>query len=339
MPSLRSSLCAALLGAAALAAAAAPAHAASGPLLVLEAQGLSTRTAADGSTVVVLRDATRYLTSFTRGARAPTISVTLGELTRQWRALGFVQSPPLATIDPKGDRRKATLVRLGQPRRQGDDLVVPVRLATDSTGGVLTGRLADRAAAVPDQADSTTVTINATDGDDAALEAIDDPLVPNRDGEWKEFHTYISSYSDDGTCDHATWGSRSGECFGRFNDGGSTAPFTASSAKYGEVFWAQGTSNVKFLSTPLRSGLGSVGYLNGHLSDGGSPAYYVDNGWLWDMNNFRVNTGTDVAKIGQPGGPLYLDVESHNPVFGASGYTFDLHGWLWCMVGDANCHN
>ena len=56
MPSLRSSLCAALLGAAALTTAAAPAYAASGPLLVLQAQGLHTRTAADGSTVVSLED-------------------------------------------------------------------------------------------------------------------------------------------------------------------------------------------------------------------------------------------------------------------------------------------
>jgi hypothetical protein len=338
MSALRSSLCAALLGAVALTAAAAPAHAATGPLLVLEAQGLSTRTAADGSTVVVLRDPSRDLTSFTRGERAPQISVTLNELARQWQALGFVRSPPLATIDPQGDRRQAALVHLGQPRQQGDDLVLPVTPATDSTGGTLAGRLTDRAADVPDQADATTVTIDATDGDDTALAAIDDPLIPNRDGEWKEIHTYISAYSDDGSCGRSQWGSGNGDCYGSFNDGDSTPPFAARSARYGTVYWEGGTASVKFLSTSNLTGLGSVGHLNGHLPDRGSDAYYVDNGWLWDMNNFRVKTGTDIAKRGQPGGPLSIDVTSHNPVFGASGYTFSLRGYLWCMVGDAACH-
>jgi hypothetical protein len=341
MPSLRSSLGTALLGGVlALTAAAAPAHAAasSGPLLVLQAQGLTSRTAADGSTVVVLRDPTRQLTSFTRGARTPKISVTLGELTRQWNALGFVQSPPLATIDPAGDEREATLVRLGVPRLDGDDLVLPVQPAADSTGGALAGRLTDRSADVPDEADSTTVTINATDGDDAGLEAIDDPLVPNRDGEWKEIHTYISAYSDDGSCGRSTWGSDTGSCTGSFNNGGSTAPFTARSARYGLVYWENGTSSVKFLSASNTTGLGSVGHLNGHLPGRASGSYYVDNGWLWDMNNFRVKSGTDAALTGQKGGPLSIDVEYHHPLFGGTGYTFSLDGWLWCMVGDAACH-
>jgi hypothetical protein len=337
MPSLRWSLCATLMSAVAFTAAAAPAHAASGPLLVLQAQSLSTRTADDGSTVVVLHDPTDHLTSFTRGTREPAINVTLGELARQWQALGFVESPPLATIDPEGDQRDATLVRLGPPQLRGDDLLLPVQVATGSAGGALAGRLDDRADDVPEQAGSTTVTINASDGADAGLDAIDDPLIPNRDGEWVEIHTYISSYGDDGVCSRSAFAISGGNCFGTFTDSGSTPPFNARNAKYGWVDW-DGTSSVKFIATLEKSGVGASGHLNGHLPDRGSASYFVDGGWLFDQNNFRVKSGTDTAKTGQQGGPLHLNVVSHTPLFGNSGYTFTLNGWLWCMVGDRACH-
>jgi hypothetical protein len=329
---LRSLLCAAV--AALVLASAASAHAAGGPVLVLDAQGLSARYLGGDTSTVVLRDVTQHLTSFTRGQRSPRISVTVGELTRAWKALGFAANPPLATIDPKGDRRQATLVRLSAPRLRGDDLVLTAT-ADKGSGGGLAGRLADRADDLPGSADATTVTINAVDADPDALADIDDPLVPNRDGEWVQFHTYISTYGDDGRCGSSKWGD-SGVCDGKFTDSGSTAPFNARNAGFAFSEW-KGTAEVRFYAGGRADGTGTSGALRGHVPNAGSDQFYVDSGWLFSQN-FQVKTGTDAAKVGQQGGPLAIDVEYHHPLFGNSGYTFDIRGWLWCMVGDAACH-
>jgi hypothetical protein len=311
------------------------AQAASGPILVLDAQGLSSDAGSGGASTVRLRDVTQQLTSFTRGARAPKITVTVGELADAWKALGFAAAPPLATIDPRGDRRGATLVRLSQPRLRGDDLILTAT-TVDGSGGALAGRLTHAAASVPAKAAATTVTINAADADPDALETIDDPLTPNREGEWKQISTFIDAWGGDGDCHGDSWGLSSGSCFGKFTQGG-LSPFNSSSAPWGVADWQNGTSSLTFNSSVKNTGETSVGRLRGHSPNRGG-ALYIDSGWLYDSNNFPVRSGTDPARTGLQGGPLSLDVEYHSSPFVNAGYTFQIDGWLWCMVGDAACH-
>ena len=253
----------------------------------------------------------------------------------RWRALGFGAAPPLATIDPKGDRRRATLVRLGQPRLRGDDVVLSATPAADSGGGALAGRLQDRTDAVPDDADETTVTINATAADPQAYASIDDPLTSGRDGEWKQFSAYIVAYDDDGNCD-GTFGSSNGACYGRARGG--TGPFNGQSSIYATVGWSGGTAGVTVDANYGADGGGPRhGELVGSIPTAASDQLFVDRGWLWDSQNFKVRSGTDPALKGDLGGPLRIDAEYHGRAIG-SGYTFQIDGWLWCMVGDANCN-
>jgi hypothetical protein len=325
----RLSFCAALAAVTFLGVGAS-AHAASGPLLVLDAQGLTAHAGSDDSSTVVLRDVVRPLTSFTRGARAPEIDVTVGELTRQWKALGFDASPPLATIDPGGDRRGATLVRLGQPRLRGDDLVLHATPVPGS-GGALAGRLRAATTKLPATAGETTVTLNATEGDPDGLAAINDPLIADRDGEWTQvtFQLSAGDHPDTG-CGGGTWGVGGGSCRGHFLGG--LAPLNPATAPWGVAEWGSGTFDLQFTAAANSRGEDPVAILKG-FSPSRDSDFWVESGWLWRSHHFPVRTGGDPALDGQMGGPLDMDVK----YVLNGGYSLIVTGFVYCFSGDAAC--
>jgi hypothetical protein len=319
----------------AVASSAVPAAAAAkptGPVYVLSAASLTSAPGHGRNVVLRLHGTGTKVTSFGRGGRGAELNVATRELLSAWRRLGFTRRHPLATVDEAGDRRGATLVRLGRPRLDaaGTGIVVPARPAA-GTGRALADRLRDAAPDVPKRAGATTISIDATVADAGAVDTIADPLGHGPGG-WIAFHTYIAAYSGDGGCtDGSTWGV-GGDCTGKFNDPG-TEPFDGAypDGITGSVHW-RGTSDITFTSrVPTTRGTIDYGYLHGSVPTAGSPALTIDRGQFFNTPNWTIEgSGTDPALLEKPGGPLGINAQFHTPFFTNSGYSFDVTGYLWC---------
>jgi len=323
-------LCA-LVGAAVAATTAAPAAsaAADGPLYVLGARSLAAHQAPGGGYVVKLQDVDPHVTSFATPHGTPTIAVTTRELASNWKRLGFDRRRPLATIDPAGDRRRATLVRLGRPTlsRDGSTVVLkatPVR----ARAARLADRLQQRATRVPAIAAATTLTIDAEHGDADTLDAIADPLVAGSSGGWwQKVHVLMNSVPStvdgDRHCSSEEFGRVDTTCRGAFefdsvkwpggrsNHGGTISRLTEGVVSFE---WYVGPADLSDLSVDL------VGW----LPSGASNQWTVTRGFLGDAGS-KVVSGTDPAWTDSPGGPLDLNVR-WDP---NDGYKFEVYGYLW----------
>jgi hypothetical protein len=320
----------AMVAAPALAATAPDPAAAPDPVYVLSARGLSAKPGDDGDFVVRLQYPTRQVTSFVAAGHTPVINVTVQELSAKWEALGFDQRPPLAAIDPGGDHRKATLVRLGQPRLSddGESLTLSAK-ATDAAAPRLAEWLESPADAIPTRAGATTVAIDANGGDPGALREIADPLDPNsKGGLWVKVSFYLdaipSTVDKDKFCT-ADYGIGQGSCRGFFR-----TLIPGSRSDHGSVRWQddgppRGLGLEFFGGAPgadMDSGIG------GWAPSRASNAFTVTAGWLGDPGN-RVYSGTDTSLTDAPGGPLDLNA-SFDP---NDGYVYDVYGYVWAEHG------
>jgi len=313
-----------------MAAAASPGAAESpDPVYVLSAQGLSAKRGADGDFVVRLQDPTRQVTSFVAAGHTPVINVTIQELAASWQDLGFDRRPPLATIDPGGDRRKATLVSLGQPRlSDGGKRLVMSAHAVEAAASRLADRLEDRVSAVPTSAGATTVAIDATGGDPGALREIADPLDPDSNGGlWVKVSFYLdavpSTVDKDKFCT-ADYGIGQGSCRGFFR-----TLIPGSRSNHGSVRWRDegaGGIGLEFSGGAPESDIDSG--IGGWVPNRGSNAYTITAGWLGDQGN-RVYSGTDTSLTDAPGGPLdlYADFDPND------GYVYSVYGYVWAEHG------
>ena len=312
-----------------VAAAAAPssALAATAPVYVLSAKSVKAKHLGHGRYAVRLRQPSAHVTSFTAGA-SPVINVTTRELASQWDAL-FGDRAPLATLDEKGDRRRAILVRLRAPRLSagGTSLRFQARVV-DGKGGQLADRLAARADTVPASTDATTVAIDTTGAKPSVLQSAADPLHPDTPGLWVRIHVYLNSARQGGDGDRwctANYGQSDGVCRGHFDSGLAGASFD-----HGGFSWAREPTGP--LDLQLWAGPADKTNMTGLLT--GTVANEVTNqwpvkGWLGNTGN-PVVSGTDPAWTDAPGGPLDLDVfySSTN-----EDYRVDVYGYVWAVHG------
>jgi hypothetical protein len=79
----------------------------------------------------------------------------------------------------------------------------------------------------------------------------------------------------------------------------------------------------------------------GYVPSANSDRFYIEQSYIDLDIGFRGHgdcpgnanygclvSGTDPTKIGQPGGPLHLDVQYHHPFLQPAGYSFDIHGYV-----------
>jgi hypothetical protein len=217
-----------------------------------------------------------------------------------------------------------TLVRLTRPRLTADGAIVVRARPARGGSGRLAARLADRATTIPARAAATTLTIDAGRADDDAVDALATP-----GGRWVEFRTYIAAYDLAGGCE-GEFNKDGGYCVGKFTDPSSTVPFAAmSSDTRGEVHFGSSMWFKAFHDDRDRSV--TSGLMEGTLSSPDSAALTIHYASFFGPVSMNFDgTGNDPALVGKQGGPLYLDVKWHFPYPLGEGYSFDLHGWLWC---------
>lgn len=270
-----------------------------------------------GAQFLRLRKVSPDITSIRPGDDAQ-INITTRELAAHWSDLGFAANPPTATVDPHRGHRVA--VKIWRPRLKGHRLTFRVRgLPRDASP----------------RFGFTNLSINASGANAAALKRLHDPAPGDPPGFWVEFHTYVDAWGGDGDCGGATWGVDGGNCFGIFPRGG-TDPYNGSRTSKGYFGWNHGTDSVY-----LDAGRNQFqqGGLNGRTPGRGSAEFYVnDTSWFWHQTNFKVQSGSDPAKLGHEGGPISIDVEYHSAgPFTNSGYTMEAKGSLWCVPARGDC--
>jgi hypothetical protein len=158
---------------------------------------------------------------------------------------------------------------------------------------------------------------------------------------WHRLAVHYDAYGDWGGCPTAYADRSDGRCRGTFQGSGwnTTPPFHQSDGNGSNFEWGAGRPKMILLTNRLAYGH----YLRGFVPGPESAALTItnggSNGWLpqqWGPDSFpplepgRIQSGTDMAKIGQPGGPIRISVGYRTGgIFGPSGYTVDLNGYLW----------
>lgn len=301
--------------------------AASAPVYVLGAKSVTAKRLGDDRYAVRLRHPSAHVTSFTAGG-SPVINVTTRELASQWDDL-FGDDAPLATLDEKGDRRRAVLVRLHDPKLSAGGTSLRFRArVVDGKGGQLADRLVARADTVPAAADATTVAIDTTGARPAALQAAADPLHPDTPGLWVRVHVYLNTARQTGDGDRwctADYGQADGVCRGHFDSG-----LRGSRSDHGGFSWTRqpaGPLDLQLWAGPADK-TDMSGLLTGTVASQQANQWVV-RGWLGDPSN-PVVSGTDPAWTDAPGGPLDLNVfySSTN-----EDYRIDVYGYVWAARG------
>jgi hypothetical protein len=158
--------------------------------------------------------------------------------------------------------------------------------------------------------------------------------LPQSAGTWHQFVINDPAWGDTGSCGlNSLYGRDWGNCTGTVTGVG-FAPF-----EVGKRVLFGWELNPKDLEVHIRSwyfptsgpqkGMQVFNNVGGWSPSGASGAYYVNWGNLNEIDVHALSSGTDPAKEGQEGGPLHIDVTSHDPFLGNSGYNFYVAGYLF----------
>jgi hypothetical protein len=285
--------------------AAAHAH---GPVYVLSGAKLTVSQRDGQNATVRLADPTADATHFSARGKARG-GMTTKRLVSQWRKIGF-DGRPLATIDPKGDRRQATLVRLGRPRLvdDGQALVADVH-EVDGEGEPLADRLVDRADDLPRAAGPTTLSIDAA--------GVDPPPAAGR---WIEVNMVGGLSVELCGYDWLELGTQ-GTCFMRGAGGGNPVALPGDRYRDSQYSWTDGQNAVRAV---VKNDDGTTAAEIAGSMDG-DHRFTVQGGWL-DSPNRPIHSGSDRNLVGEKGGPLHY-AEDFDYKRGA--YNLTWIGYVW----------
>jgi hypothetical protein len=162
-------------------------------------------------------------------------------------------------------------------------------------------------------------------------------------GSWHRFVVHFDAYGRWGQCYGGSYGDASaGSCQGWFQGAGwnATPPFHDSNGAGSSFEWGSGRPTSIALYNAYNWYHRAKGFVPGPESGsltitGGSSGGWYPNAWGWEIwpitgQDSRLQSGTDPAKLGQPGGPVRISVTSRSgSPFSPGGYTVDLNGFVW----------
>lgn len=158
-------------------------------------------------------------------------------------------------------------------------------------------------------------------------------LLQNGLGSWIYVQYYLAAYDGEGTCYTFEFGDgKTGGCQGHF-----TATNDPFGPQPGDSDWSPRSGTI-FLHMYIDNldQLRDLSDFRGYVPNARSAEWYIEGAFVdgWQpsgcTNEVRacLVSGTDPTKTGQPGGPLYLNVEYHHPFLQNPGYSFDMHGYV-----------
>jgi hypothetical protein len=160
-------------------------------------------------------------------------------------------------------------------------------------------------------------------------------------GSWHRFVVHYDAYGDWGTCSTNYGDADKGSCRGTFQGAGwnATPPFDEGKGFSATFSWGSGRPMSidlrNFPGTSVRASGFVAGPESGALTiTGGSADSWYPLAWGWEPwpprgQESRLQSGTDPAKLGQPGGPIRIGVSYRSGGGFSRGYTVDLYGWIW----------
>lgn len=158
---------------------------------------------------------------------------------------------------------------------------------------------------------------------------------------WHPFVAHFDAYGSWGRCSDAYSDASSGACFGTLQGGGwnSTAPMHESNVRGAQFEWSSGRPMSVALYNANSFYSGAKGFVPGAESGALTITSGYADGWYsawagapWPLRTYqnRLQSGTDMSKLGSPGGPVRISVGARGgSVFSSGGYTVDLNGYLW----------